>query len=541
MTSKVQGNGYSESQKGASNSKINIPNCEKIRRIVREVNSSNKREFPINGLFGPLIAAILIGRDCKKNRDKHLGNESTHSDGTATKNPERNKMGIGERLGLFPIEKEYVEVGGKTVEVTYYPRIGEKSAAEITSGPKELVGMVIENLNCHQTDWKDQANSSLQDKVSKLQQQNQKPPQSINLLDSFGLEDQTQNQQIELIDANIAQARKNKDAVHSDPRSTQKQCQEAVQQVTFALDKKIDKEGIVIPEDGIIGLFLSRLETKEMEARNKANEGKKHFEQADQINQLIQHHDNKGKTLQIKLEQNPNASEITVTLPTGETKVIPVKKAKHKVEKIKRKNDLHKEKQSQHQLDGLKKAAPHRAKEKMIGEARNQAQNLGQTVKVGGIFNAADAVMDVLEGKSDVKTAAANAAIGTITSTATQVVSSVVYEGVKGVIKDACPNVAESIPGLGETMVILNAGYTYYNAETREEGLLKLGEMSLNMGGEFAATGVVAVIVGVTGVSTGGLAIPIAIAGKASWRAVKYGYNHFFSSSANTINNENLS
>lgn len=584
---------------------------EKVNGVINNLNFPNKKEgVSLKGLPGFLFVVVQIGQEIKRNLDTHLKHESCKPDGTVTINLDRNRMGWLEWLCFRPIGQTTLEINGNKIEVTYYPRIRRKAVAQITGGPKELVGLTVENLNCRQPDWKDQANRLLQDKVSqhlnsklshiqmpdqktlpqkdpvkpsepnnaktpldiicrdkiqnpeiqkiddkiaqtrenndqrvneklpKLQDQqalfpadSELPPNDLpaakNPLDLIDWKDKTQNQQLQEIDDKIAQARENRDKVLADSDANQNQLQEAHQQVSSAFEEKLNKVGELMPSDeSIKDAAVSQLEKLATQAKKAADFGEKHLEMAKEIGKQGNHHENQASRLQAKLDKNPNATEIKLKFADGTEKVVPRGKIEKKIHSHKQKKLTLEKKQFQHHSEGIKKAPVNRAIESAANETIHQINNIGNTLKGGGLSNGADALMDVIEGKSDVPNAICNAAINTATSTAVQVGGSIIYEGIKGGIKAISPKIAEQIPGLGGTLTLINLGYVYETSITSKKGLQKVGEISVNMGGEFTTTAVITAGIAAVGVTVP--ALYIGIGGKLAWRVMKYGINRVF-------------
>lgn len=87
---------------------------------------------------------------------------------TSRKRPDKEKMGVLERWDFRYPDTQLLEVDDQKIEVTYHKRTGDRCVAEITSGPKDLVGYTTKPLHRnHDGDWKKGANEELKDLLKK--------------------------------------------------------------------------------------------------------------------------------------------------------------------------------------------------------------------------------------------------------------------------------------------------------------------------------------------------------------------------------------
>lgn len=473
------------------------PNPKPISALFDEIHAP-KGEFAASH-FGALLAGYFIGRACKRNRDAHLG-------------ADRSKMGFLERLGLLPLPKKWEVINGQTVEVTFYPRL-RNSKAEITSGPSDLLGLTVENLNCHEADWKDKASSAIKNEADKRIPKDipyHRSPKAETTLPIGTFEkilgNKTENDQMRKLDNNIEAARKNRN------NATPEKKQEAKHNFSKAIEKKLERVGPLVPDDqSVKSIFLEHLHKKQVEGKNDADAGRNQVEKAQKKTGKIEAEKVKAKKLEKKLERKD--------LGDGTKKEIANKR-----NKTDQKISILKTEQKQQIKQGTLKASANRATERVASEAIGQVVNMGANLKLGAASNGIDVIADyLLEGKKcDLETAAMTVAVSTLTSSATQMGTSLAYEGIIGAIEGASPELAKNLPGLGELLTGANAINQFRTAPTNEEGLRRVGEVAL----EFGTKAVVGGILIGTGAATGGL--PVIIVGQLSWRVVKHGYNWTF-------------
>ena len=336
----------------------------------------------------------------------------------------------------------------------------------------------------------------------------------------------------------IQEKRMKKETVDADPHADPKQKEQAKQDFSEAIEKALEfdytgkdpLDNPAKPPKNVRDKIDNELEKIEQKFTEKGEIGKAKRAIAKQDKQNAARMQKGADKLRQELTCNPNAQEITVNTRNGPLKFTR-EEALQRMHALEGKAANLKASAKINSKEGLSQA-PSAVAGKMTGELRKQAQHLPDTVKTAGILNAADVLLDMIEGKSDLGTALETAATGTVTGVTIQFVAPIAHEGLKEAVTIVSPQIAENLPCVGSFITAGNALYSFSNAPTTEEGLKNVGYMGAEAVGELAA------IAGVTAV-TGGTGLPVIIGGKICWRLTKYAgkaaWDWVTSSSSTTI------